>query len=511
MRRSPNCGSTLKIWVTALGLITPGMARPEPASRTRLQLALDDTIRSFDPRQSVDARAQSVESLIHCSLMTFDAEGRPVPGIAAAAPQWKSPTILDVTVRDGVKFSDGSAVTAHDVAATWQALLHHQPMARSASYPELSAVEAKGKTVTFHLKEPNAGFSDQLILGILPAQFAKELRIDPIKTPNCGPYSVKNIQWENILLEENPHYSGPPPRLKEIEIKIVKSAKTRFAQLQSGELDLVQNGISREALKTIARKNLQLDVLRSPGLKTTYLGFHMRDPLAGHPAVREAIAHAINRQEIIDLVLGGLATPATTLLPPVSPFHHKGLKARTLDLAKAEKILDKAGFPRKGASRFELSYRTTTDISHISIAKAMASQLKRIGIKLVVQPLEWKSFEQDIRSGRVQLWGLTWTDLSDPDVYRKALATSSFPPLGDNRGRYSNPKLDTLLEQGKRAASPEQRLRIYQNVQELVDQDLPLLALWHEDNFAVVNRSLQGFTPSADGRYTSLNQAFFAR
>jgi peptide/nickel transport system substrate-binding protein len=186
------------------------------------------------------------------------------------------------------------------------------------------------------------------------------------------------------------------------------------------------------------------------------------------------------------------------------------LKGRDLDLAKAEKILDAAGFPRKGTSRFELSYRTTTDISHISVAKALASQLQRIGIRLVVQPLERKSFEQDIRNGRVQLWGLTWSDVKDPDVYRKALASGGFPPLGDNRGRYNNSKLDALLEQGKRAR-PEERLRIYHDVQEILDQDLPLLALWHEDNFAVVHRSLQGFMPSADGRYTALTEAFFAR
>jgi peptide/nickel transport system substrate-binding protein len=511
MRRSPKCGSPLKIWATALGVIMPGTAQTEPSPRSRLLLALDDSVRSFDPRQSVDARAQSVESLIHCSLMTFDGEGRAVPGVAAAVPLWKSPTILEVTVRDAVKFSDGRAVTASDVAATWQALLPPQSMARSASYPELSAVEAQGKTVTFHLKEPNADFANNLIVGILPAKFAKDGRMDPIKTPSCGPYSLKSIQWEALHLEENPHYFGPKPRIPEIEIKIVKSEKARLALLQSGKLDLVQNGISREALKTIARKNLQLAVLKRPGLSTTYLGFHMQDPVAGHPAVREAIAHAIHRQDIIDHALGGLATPATTLLPPSSSFHHKGLKGRDLDLAKAEKILDAAGFPRKGTSRFELSYRTTTDISHISVAKALASQLQRIGIRLVVQPLERKSFEQDIRNGRVQLWGLTWSDVKDPDVYRKALASGSFPPLGDNRGRYNNSKLDALLEQGKRASRPEERLRIYHDVQEILDQDLPLLALWHEDNFAVVHRSLQGFMPSADGRYTALTEAFFAR
>jgi peptide/nickel transport system substrate-binding protein len=293
-----------------------------------------------------------------------------------------------------------------------------------------------------------------------------------------------------------------------MEFRIVPDEKTRFTLLQKGEIDLMQNSISREAVKNLA-KNPQLAVIKRSGFNTSYLGFNHRDALAAHPAVREAIAHTIDRQEIIELILGGLAQAASTLLPPASPFQHQGLKPRPLDVIKAEKILDEAGFKKKGGTRLELNYKTTTDITQINIAKAIASQLKRIGIRIVVQPVEAKNFEEDIRQGRVQIWSLNWPHLKDPDVLRDAFFSQNVPPYGSNRGWYSNPKLDALLEKGKISQSQEQRLRIYREAQELVDKDLPYVFLWHEDQFAVVNRALKGFTLDADGRYTALTQAFF--
>ncbi len=503
----------VKVWPVIVGFSFPTLIpyALSAAERTSINLAFEDSIRTFDPRQSVDANSQYVEDLIHCSLMTFDSEGRPIPGIAAKAPQWKTAKTLEITLKENVKFSDGTPVTLNDVAATYQSLLTDKILARSPSFSQVTSVQVQGKSLLFTLKEPDASFIGNLVVGILPERLAKTLDYDPLKSPSCGPYHIKSTDVNGIILEANSHYAGTPKlRLKQIEIKIVKNEKTRFAKLQTGELDLVQNSISRDALKGIEKKSPQLDVLKRPGLKTTYLGFNIRDKLAGNPAVREAIAYAINRQEIIDIILGGMAKPATTLLPDDSPFYDKSLKARGLDLVKAEKLLDDAGFKKKGAVRLELSYKTTTDVTRISIAKAIASQLKKIGIKVTVEPMEWGRFKQDVDAGRVQLWSLTWVGFKDPDIYRHAFASESFPPHGGNRGWYSNPKLDEILEKGKITSNPEQRVKIYQEAQQLLDKDLPYVFLWHEDNFAVVNRSLKGFSLYADGRYSALTQAFFA-
>ncbi|WP_325137326.1 ABC transporter substrate-binding protein [Oligoflexus sp.] len=467
----------------------------EAAPRTRIHVGLDNSIRSFDPRQMVDANFRSMADLIHCRLMNVDAEGHAVPGIAAQEPVWTSPQVLEVKLKDDVKFSDGSPLTAADVVATYKSLLTHASFAEAASFHALSDVHAQAQTIVFTLKEADAGFISKLALGILPAKLAGQASIDFLNAPVCGPYFISRRDGERIILEKNPHetFSGPSA-FTHIEFHIAPNEKARFAMLQKGDIDLLQNSIPAAALKDLA-KNPQLTVMKGPGLRTRSIAFNFRDPLAGNAAVREAIALALDRKPIIDLVLGGLATP-------VSP--------RPYDPGKAEKILDEAGFKRKRGVRMELSFKTNADVDQIRIAKAMAAQLKKIGIRLVIEPMESKSLDEDAAAGRLQLWSLDWTSANDADVLREAFFSLNTPPRGMNRGWYNNPKLDALLEKGKISRSPEQRRAVYQDVQELLDKDLPYIVLWHDDQVAVMNRELKGYALAADGRYTALRRASFS-
>jgi peptide/nickel transport system substrate-binding protein len=481
----------------------------EAAVRTRIHVGLDNAIPSFDPRQSVDANFRSMADLIHCSLMRFDAEGHAVPGIAAQDPMWTSPQVLEVKLKDDVKFSDGSPLTAEDVVATYKSLLNHASFAESLSFRSLSDVQARGQTLIFTLKEADAGFISKLALGILPAKLTRQASVDFLNAPVCGPYFISRRDGERIILEKNPHeIQANPSAFKHIEFHIIPDEKARFALLQKGDIDLLQKSIPAAAVKDFA-KNPQLTVMKAQGLNTRYIGFNFRDPLAGHAAVREAIALTLDRKPLIDLILGGLATPATTLFPVASPFHHKDLKPRPYDPGKAEKILDEAGFKKKRGVRMELNFKTSTDVIQIQIAKAMAAQLKKIGIKLVIEPMESRNLNEDAAAGRLQLWSLEWASLKDPDTLREAFFSLNTPPRGMNRGWYNNPKLDALLEKGKISRSPEQRRAVYQDMQELLDEDLPYIVLWHDAQVAVMNRELKGYTLDADGRYTALRWASF--
>ncbi|RYZ66309.1 MAG: hypothetical protein EOP09_12875, partial [Proteobacteria bacterium] len=215
------------------------------------------------------------------------------------------------------------------------------------------------------------------------------------------------------------------------------------------------------------------------------------------------------RKEIIDVILNGMAVPASTILPPGSAYFNESLPNNSYDPKAAQEVLDKAGFPKKGDFRFEVSLKTTTDVTRISVAKAIASQLKRVGIKVLVEPMEWGRFKLDIDQGRVQLWTLTWVGFKDPDIYRYAFATENFPPNGANRGWYTNPALDKLLELGREKNDFSDRKKIYDQIQEIVARDKPYIFLWHEENFAVVTRALMDFELYADGRYSALRASYF--
>lgn len=508
MKQPDLVSKKLLFWaLSTLALTVNPVSRAAP--RSSINVAFEDSIRSFDPRQSVDANSQYLEDLIHCAPIGFDQDGGLLPIAATQLPVWKDPKTLELEIRSGLRFTDGSPVTAKDALATYISMLKGKGFARSAAFSNIQDIAlANENTLQFSLKKPDASFVSNLVVGILPSALAEKDAIAPEAMIGCGPFRIKSMGVTEIVLDRNPH-SPVQAKLKEVHIKTVKNEKTRFFKLQTGEIDIVQNAINRDTLKTAEKRSPNLKLLRRPALKTTYLGFNMKDTLTSNPVIREAISLAVNRDEIIQILLGNMASPAKTLLTPASPYYDKELEAVPYDPERARKLLDKGGFPKKGDHRFELTFKTTTDITRISVAKAIASQLRKIGIKVVVESMEWGRFKMDIDRGRVQLWSLTWIGFKDPEIYKYAFATESFPPNGGNRGWYSNPTLDKLLEDGRSTTQFAERAKIYKEVQKIVAKDLPYVFLWHEDNFALINKDIEGFTLYADGRYSSLTQTYF--
>ncbi len=477
-----------------------------------ITIAWEAEPRSLDARYAIDANSQYLENLLNCSLIDFDADGRTVPNLAKAWT-WLKPTTLEMTLNGAAKFSDGTPVTAADAKATYDFFKRtdvKNPSPRKGAFAKIKSIEAKGDKLTFELEEPDSTFVSNLVVGVLPAKLAaKEMLTEADGLVGCGPFKFTAMGPNGLELEANEHYAlGAVPRTKTVSIKFVKDEATRWAKLSKGEVDIVQNGISRDKVTTLTQTNPNLTVMKRAGQQTTYLGFNMKDKLVGNVKVRQAIAHAIDRDKIIKYALNGLAVPATTLITPADPFFDKSLAAPTFDLALAKKLLDEAGFKEAGGKRFALSYKTTTDLTRITIAKQIAADLKKIGVDVTVESLEWGRFKADVEAGKVQMWSLTWVGFKDPDIYRFAFGSESFPPNGGNRGWYSNPALDKLMSEARATVDPKVRAADYEKVQKIVSEELPYVFLWHEEVFAVVNKSVEGFEVYADGRYGALTKAF---
>jgi len=501
--------------LSLISLVTAACPALFAASGGPVTIAWETPPRTIDPRFATDADSQYLENLTHCALVGFDQNGGTI-GDLAESWKWTSPKVLTVKLKKNANFSDGTPVKASDIEATYSFLTSKDsktPSPRAGAFAGVESVKASGPdTVTFALKDPDATFVTNLVVGILPASIAgAEMITDISKMIGCGPFRIKAQDTNGIDLEANKHYSlGKAPKASQITIKIVRDESTRFSKLQKGEVDLVQNLINRDQLSSIAKTSPNLKVVRRAGLNTTYLGFNMRNPTLANPKVRQAISHAIDRKVIITHALNGLAVPAVTMLPASDPYTDSTLTQITHDQAMANKLLDEAELksPGKGQPRFKISYKTTNNITRVTIAKAIASQLKKVGIEVTVEPLEWGRFKADVEAGRVEMWSLSWVGFKDPDIYRFAFATESFPPNGGNRGWYSNPNLDKLLTEARTVNDPEKRKDLYSQVQKIVAGELPYVFLWHEEIFAVHNRNLQGFELYADGRYESLKQTF---
>jgi len=482
----------------------------------RLVLAWAESPRTSDPRYAVDAYSQWLEELLHCSLLGFDPKGKLIPWLAEKW-EWKTPTQLLVTLRKDAKFADGTLVSAEDVKQTFSYFLRKDlsvPSPRGGAFRGLVKVDTQGDQVTFHLKEPDASFLENLAVGVLPTRQIPASQTMPLDKPllGCGPYVLQNQDMTHLVLRANPHYSlREKPKMAEVEIKIVKDENTHFSKLLKGEIDMSPK-ISLDKAKEISKSYPTLKVQKTLGLQTTYLGFNFQDPHLQKHSVRKAISHAINRDAIIQYLFHGMAQPATTLLLSSSPFYQADLKPIGYDLALAKKALDEAGYPQVGDKpRFSLTYKTTTNATRIAVAKAIASDLKKIGIDVSIQSLEWGSFKAEVDKGNIQMWSLDWVGFKGPGIYRYVFGSENMPPEGGNRGRYHNDKLDVLLRQAHGVTDFAEQKKLYDQIQTLVAEELPYVFLWHEETYMVLRSEVSGFEVYADGRYSALPRTTKAR
>lgn len=508
-------GISLFLFIVAIfsGFRSFAVATP----KDKAVVAVDSEFRSFDPRYSLDANSQYLDNLVHCSLIDFNKNGSSIPSLAKGLPVWQDSSSLLVTIKPQIKFSDGTVVDADDVKATYEFFLQEKlknPSPKKGAFANIASIKKiSSEKILFKLKKPDATFVSNLIVGILPkekAQLDGALGSDS-KTPGCGAFVVSKVSVGEVRLDKNKHFNlSNGPKLNGIIFKIVKDEKTRLNKLKAGEIDIVQNILSPNSLKKIETGSKKLKVLRNAGLKTTYLAFNMRDKITSNANVRKAISLAINKKQIIDMVLVGFAVEAESMLTPNDPFYNKSLSRTEQNIKKANELLDKAGFkaPKGKKYRFEISYKTTTNTTRQQIARAVSDQLRKVGIKVNVESMEWGRFKKDVEEGKAQVWSLSWVGFKDPDIYRYAFATESAPPNGGNRGFYSNKKLDLLLEQGRSTIDLAKRKIIYNEIQQIVANELPYVFLWHEENFAAFSKNLNGFEIYADGRYSSLLNAF---
>jgi len=150
--------------------------------------------------------------------------------------------------------------------------------------------------------------------------------------------------------------------------------------------------------------------------------------------------------------------------------------------------------------RFEL--KTTPEGARI--AEIFQAMLQRVGIELTIRTLEFATYYSDIQAGNFDLTSLQWIGINGPNIYYTVFDSNKTPPHGENRGYYSNPAMDRLVEAGKTTVDPEARKKIYAQVQQLAADDLPYVSLWWVDNVAVMNRRLVGFESYANGSFRSL-------
>lgn len=483
----------LAVLVMLAGCDAPRALHTESAA---IVLGLAQAPANLDPRLATDATSERVNRLLYARLVELDDAGRPRPGIAS----WERRSPLEYWFRltpDRADFSDGRPVQAADVAATYRSILsdrlaspHRAPL---ALIEEIEVLDEQ--RLIFRLSEPDPLFPAYLSIGILPAALIAAEH--PFQRLPMGSGPLQVVDWptsDRLLLERR--RDG-----QRLILARVKDPNVRVMKLLRGEVDLLQNDLPPE-LVDLLRSQPEIRVVSAPGINVSYLGFNLADPRTGDRRVRQAIAHAVDREAILRWLFKDQGRLAEALLPPEHWAGARGLSAHGYDQALARQLLRAAGYDAD--RRLQLSYKTSSDPFRLRLATVLQAQLAEVGIDLAIQSYDWGTFFGDIKAGRFQLFGLTWVGVRLPDIFRYVFHSRSVPPDGANRGRYQEPEVDRLIEAASKASDLGRQAELYQRLQGVLHRDLPYLPLWYEDQVAAMRDDLTGYRLAADGNYDSL-------
>jgi peptide/nickel transport system substrate-binding protein len=238
-------------------------------------------------------------------------------------------------------------------------------------------------------------------------------------------------------------------------------------------------------------------VKTSIGANFSYLGLNFKDPILQKLKVRQAIAHAIDRKQIIAKAMIQHSREADMILPPEHYTNqpNEDLTPNDYNPVLAKQLLEEAGIKLP----LKLVYKTSTDAQRVRFATILQAQMAKAGIALEIRSLDWGTFFEDVKQGNFQLYGLTWVGIKTPEIYAKAFGSQSVPPNGFNRGRYVDAELDKLLSE-ENWPTTTARIR----------QQLPYVPLWFEGQFAAMRKGIINYNAKPDGNWDDLGTISYA-
>lgn len=444
---------------------------------------------------------QTVQTLTHVPR----GGGEPVPEAAESCAFTDTENeSYRCKLRGGLEFADGSAVTAEDVKYSIDRVIRIKSTnGPVALLDNIDTIETKGdREVVFHLRTSDATFPYKLATppaGIVqPDKYPATSPRDGFQVDGSGPYTmrpeVKNDQVVKVVFTKNPHYKGDLKVLNDkVELDLFPDATAMGRALDEKKIDMMTRTMSpKQSQKMLEHPKDGIKLTEMPGLAISYLGFDTNDPAVRNKAVRQAIAQVIDRGQIASEVYGTTAEPLYSLIPSGIAGHTNSFfnKYGEPSTAKATKILKDAGIHTP--VKFTLHY--TSD--HYGDATAtefrtLREQLNDTGLfDVTVRGTPWAKYRAAELRGEYAVYGMGWfPDFPDPDNY-----TAPFLGRNDflNSPYESAAAQKTLIPQSRREADRSVAARTFEQLQDIVAEDVPVLPVWQGKQYVASRDGLTG-------------------
>jgi peptide/nickel transport system substrate-binding protein len=478
---------------------TAGCFSTPPAQTDVLVFGRGGDANTLDPIHTDIGESVKVMINIYDTLVTYDDKTTDlVPGVAKAWSHSEDGLTWTFQLRDDVLFHDGTKLDADAVVFSFERLLKdkhpglfHVPRPYQSAFRAVQSVTAKDPaTVVFRLDKPNAVFLQNLAMFpasiVSPTAVKKHGKAFGDHPVGSGPFKFASWQRDQTikLTAFDDHFRGPPGTKGVIFLRVSDNS-TRAQQLRRGESHIADD-LSPDELDALASVP-GMFVQEQPGLNVFYLSMQMeKDSPLKHLDVRRAIAHAIDKQKLIEIVYGGHANPAVNMCPQLMPGHNNDIVDREFDTAKAKQLLAACAQQEGFSLPLKLTLATLTDPRpYLPQPKLAASFIKdslaEIGIRIETQPRDVNQHFTYVMAGKHDLALAGWqTDNNDLDNFLfQLLHSDNISEHGNNLSRYRNPEVDRLLSAGQTELDREKRLKLYEQAQALIFADAPTVPLAH--------------------------------
>lgn len=483
-----------------LGLVLGApLAQAQTGSR-EVTMALTRDPVTFDPHGPLDPSGPVILSYIYDTLLYQNQQEEIVPFLARDWQVSDEGRAITFELRDDVVFSNGAPVNADAVIFTFERL--QQSSERSLISSEIANIAAFEKlgeyTVRFDLTEPSS-----TLLSALTYAYAAILEPGAVEAAGSeygshpvgsGPFMLQEwIQDNSLTLVPNPLYNGHRPidaeagpvAVDALHIRFTTDQTARVNGLLSGEVDIAY--ITSAPLLEPLRGDPKFSLLDDPSRGFIFLGFNTARAPFDDVTLRQAVAHAIDKQAIVDLARDGLGTVVDSPIPPSIFGYNPALdsEAPAYDPDASRELLAAAGYGPDNP--LEVRLLTSTFPTYDAMATVIQAQLVEVGINATIDILDYGGMVAAANAGEFDVM-LTRLDWNDPDLLRVYFSAGA----SANRYGYANPALDALTDEGRRTFDPEERFAIYTEAQRILLADLPIIPLHMPITNVVINNRIQG-------------------
>jgi len=510
------------------GFLVAAVVPPALAASTFVFGAQGEPV-CLDPAIITDGISSRITNQIFEGLVKYKGSTTEViPSLAEGSRVSADGTVWTFTLRKNVKFHDGTPFDAKAVVwnfERWRFTKHPQhenqiKAGQTFEYYEaqmggfddkslITKVEAVNPTtVRFTLKEPQGPFLANLAM--FTFVLASPTAIEKRGTESCkhpvGTGAFRLVEWkpnQEVILEANLDYwdTAGAPKVQRAIIRNIKDSSQRLVALKAGEIHGME-GLNPDDVKVV-RADPNLQIILRPTNTTGYLAFNYKVKEFQDRRVRQAIAHAINKQGIVNALYGGTGLTATQFQPPPLWGHNKDLKDYPYSPDRARALLKEAGFGQ-GLKEITWEDGRTEPLpfwympvsrpyypNPKEIAEAMAADLAKVGIAVKLQTIDWSAYLDKRKKGELPLYMLGWTgDNGDPDNF---VCYFFCNPGASREGFYSNKALAEVLLQGQKLTDQEKRAPLYRKAEQMIHDEAARIFIAHNQPPLPFSKKVKGY------------------